>query len=119
MRIHPRDRIEIWETAWKKFKGSIPEQVRFDKGTPLELCLRETDLAIMIYSTVFLDCLRYGIPVVSLGWYPTVWREPLERAGVVTFARSLKDVPPRGMTGKAPAKGPIPEEYFLGQPALN
>jgi hypothetical protein len=43
----------------------------------------------MYISTVLLNCVASGIPVVALGWYPTVWRRALEQASVARFADSL------------------------------
>jgi len=91
VQVHPMDRINTWRTAWIKYAGTLPASVRFDKGGSLEPVLRETDVAIMFFSTVFLNCIASGIPVVSLGWYPFMWREALEREGLIHFADSLDE----------------------------
>lgn len=91
VRVHPVDRIQTWRSAWIRYAGTLPPQVRFDKGGSLKPVLRETDVAIMFFSTVFLNCLASGIPVVSLGWYPFMWREALEREGVIHFADSIEE----------------------------
>ncbi len=92
VRVHPADRIETWRKAWIDNTGAVPSGVRFEKGGPLEAVLQETDVALMFLSTVFLNCVASGILVISLGWYPFIWREALEREGLIHFADSLEEV---------------------------
>jgi hypothetical protein len=91
MRVHPGDQMAFWRRSLAGVIGSLPAEIRFSKGGPLGAVLRETDLAVMFFSTVFLNCLSSGIPVIGLGWYPHIWREPLERAGMIRFARSIDE----------------------------
>ncbi len=71
--------------------GGIPAHVRFDKAATLDSIMDETDIALMFFSTVYLNCMARGIPVVSLGWNPFFWREQFEREGLVQFARSIEE----------------------------
>jgi hypothetical protein len=89
IRVHPADKIENWRRAWAEYGGASSAKVRFDKTSALEDVLVETDIAVMFFSTVFLNCCASGIPVVSLAWYPNMWRELLEREHLVNFADSL------------------------------
>jgi len=91
MRIHPSDRVELWERFLRTAIGSLPSSLRFSKEDALESVLRETDVAIMFFSTVFLDCLASGIPVIGLGWYPHIWKKPLGKMGAVHFANSVQE----------------------------
>jgi hypothetical protein len=91
IRIHPSDRVELWERSLRATLGSLPSSLRFSKDDPLESVLRETDVALMFFSTVFLDCLASGIPVIGLGWYPHIWQKPLGEMGAVRFADSIQE----------------------------
>ena len=91
IRIHPSDRIEFWRRSLEGILGSIPPALRFSKEDSLVSVLQETDVAFMFFSTVFLNCVASGIPVIGLGWYPHIWQKPLERMGVVHFANSVQE----------------------------
>ena len=92
MRIHPSDQISLWRRSLEMVIGSVPQEVQFSKGGSLDSVLQETDLALMFFSTVFLNCIASGIPVIGLGWYPHIWRKPLEKSGVIHFADSIPEV---------------------------
>lgn len=82
VRVHPADRIEMYRRA-------LPSDVSFSKGGSLEAVLDQTDVALMAFSTVFLNCLASGIPVIGTGWYPFIWQAPLNAGGYIRFADSL------------------------------
>jgi hypothetical protein len=92
MRLHPSDQIAPWRRALEEAIGSITSEVRFSKEESLASVLQETDLAVMFFSTVFLNCVAGGIPVIGLGWYPHIWQKPLEQSGMVHFAASVGEV---------------------------
>jgi hypothetical protein len=92
MRLHPSDQIAPWRRALEAATGSIPPEVRFSKEESLASVLQETDLAIMFFSTVFLNCVASSIPVIGLGWYPHIWQGPLKQSGLVHFAASVAEV---------------------------
>jgi len=92
MRLHPGDQITPWRRALEAATGSSSPEVRFSKEEPLASILQETDLAIMFFSTVFINCIASGIPVIGLGWYPHIWQGPLKQSGVVHFASSVAEV---------------------------
>lgn len=82
VRVHPADRIEVYRRV-------LPTDVSFSKGGALEAVLNQTDVALMAFSTVFLNCLASGIPVIGTGWYPFIWQMPLNAGGYMRFADSL------------------------------
>jgi len=91
VRVHPMDRINTWRSACRRVAGSFPDALRFEKGGPLVPLLERTDVAIAFGSTVFLNCLASGIPAISLGWYPLMWRRQLEQGGFIHFADSIEE----------------------------
>src|SRR5262249_48025480 len=90
VRVHPRDRIVDWQAAFARAGSAVAADIEFENAPPLEQVLAKTDVALMFSSTVFLDCVARGIPVVSLGWYPGQWRQALERTRAIQFARSIE-----------------------------
>jgi hypothetical protein len=88
VRIHPSERLASWQSHWRR-AGADPSVVVFDKGSPIDRVIAETDVAIVYFSTVFLQCIRQGVPVVSLGWFPLMWRKQLEKRSAVFFADSI------------------------------
>ncbi len=92
VRVHPADQIDKYRQAWIKHCGRLPDGVSFEKGGSLEPVLAKTDVALMAFSTVFLNCLASGIPVVGLGWYPFMWQAQLQEGGYIRFANSLGKV---------------------------
>lgn len=89
IRVHPSDRPEFWRQCLEEKRGFLPGQIRFSGEEPLEWVLQETDVAVMFFSTVFLNCLASGIPVIGLGWYPHIWQSHLRKAGIIRMARSM------------------------------
>jgi hypothetical protein len=116
VRIHPAETEEPWRTSLEDEFGAVPPEVRFSKEEPLSAVLEKTDLAVMYFSTVFLDCLAGGIPVIALGWYPHIWQKHIESRGIVHFARSLAEVWSLVDSTPKPEKGQ-PLKEFLDQPA--
>jgi hypothetical protein len=116
VRIHPAEAVEFWSVPLKEKFGTLPPEIRFSKEEPLSAILEEADLAIMFFSTVFLDCLASGIPVIALGWYPHIWQKPIESRGIVHFARSLAEVSSLVDSTPNPVRGQ-PLKEFLVQPA--
>ncbi len=118
IRVHPRDRIALWKRAWTHTTGSPPSAVSFDKGGGIEKVLAGTNSALTYLSSVLLNCIRSDLPVVSLGWYPSIWRDPLERHGLVRFASSINEA--ISLTSQeCPGLDHAAAEQFLASPATN
>jgi hypothetical protein len=117
MRIHPSDRVEVWERSLRTAMGSLPPGLRFSKEGSLESVLRETDVAFMFFSTVFLNCVASGIPVIGLGWYPHIWQKPLEATGTVHFARSLSEAIDLAETAEVPRGEKNVVDEFIARPS--
>jgi hypothetical protein len=118
IRVHPADRIADWQDAWRDLEGGV-EGVRFDKDGSLASVLQETDLGLMFLSTVFLDCITSGIPMVALSWYQHMWLAPLEQAGVIHCARSIEHALELAdhLTAPAASGHRFPVERFLAPAA--
>jgi hypothetical protein len=94
IRVHPRDSSEPYKKAFTRVSaklGFAPE-VNFSSGPGLEDLIRNSAVALLYSSTVFLDCLRLGVPIVSPDWHDFAFKEMLRKHRVFEFANDLKDM---------------------------
>jgi hypothetical protein len=112
VRVHPADSILTWQQAWQRLTGAVGANVTFDKGGELQRVLPRTRTALMYLSTVLMNCLASEVPMVSLGWYPTLWRERLEKMSAVNFADSIVQAS-AALTNIGTAANPATLEAFL------
>jgi hypothetical protein len=64
-------------------------QVEFSQGAGLEDLLLRSAVAVTRFSTTFLDCLRFGVPVISFGWQGFSLRPLLDSRNVLHLAADL------------------------------
>lgn len=89
IRPHPRDSVETWRRAIARW--GIPSNLELDVGGSLDEVLGRTRVAVTVSSTVLLECLRHGIPVVSLDFFPVAWRGMLSREGALALGSSSQE----------------------------
>ncbi len=90
VRVHQSDSATDWVAAWDA-TGGRRDRILFEKETALEETLSRTNVALLLSSTVFLECAARGIPVVVLGWFPMPHRRELLDAGMLTVAMSRSE----------------------------
>ena len=78
VRAHPIENLDDLAAFWRQRRGALPAGLQFDRGTPLGDVIEHTDIALMFRSTVMLDCLASGVPVLIPGWIDFHWRHQLE-----------------------------------------
>jgi hypothetical protein len=85
-------------------RGSMKEGgVSFSAGAGLEAVVKNASVAVTYCSTVFLDCLRWNVPVVSFSWHDFSYKKALEKYGVFYFAGDLEEL--RSLVYKGAAGG--------------
>jgi hypothetical protein len=67
-------------------------QVTYSQGPGLDDLLARSAVAVTFCSTVFLDCLRYRVPIISFGWHDFSYKRQIEEYGVFHFCNSLGDL---------------------------
>lgn len=77
VRAHPLENPDDFRQRWQKVKGALPRGLTLSKHEPLTDILAQTDVALMFRSTVMLNCLVNGIPVLMPGWIDFGWNEAL------------------------------------------
>ncbi len=118
VRVHPREPLEHYRRLTAKEMRTLPGkvEVEFSQGPGLDDILRRSSVAVMYSSTVFLDCLRHGVPIVSLDWLDFSYKELLEKHGVFHFAKSyaeLQQLVLQGTRGELPSRSSF--EDFLAE----
>ncbi len=89
---HPLENPADIIRRWREVAGDVPREVSVRKHRPTPDVLRETDVALMFRSTVMLDCLASGLPVVMPGWIDLGLNRHLEGMSGVHLAGDLADL---------------------------
>jgi hypothetical protein len=64
-------------------------EVVYSQGMGVEEVLATSSVAVLYFSTMFLDCLRHRIPIVSFGWHWFPNKSHFEAEEIFHFARDL------------------------------
>ena len=91
IRVHPLERVAYYQKRVGNLLSRMPTgpQVSYSQGPGLDDVLSRATVAVTFSSTVFLDCLRHGVPIVSFDWHDFSYRNQIERWGAFRFARDL------------------------------
>jgi len=89
---HPLENPTDLMRRWKKVTRQIPDTISFGKHRQTAALLAETDVALMFRSTVMLDCMASGIPVVIPGWIDMGMGEHLANTPGVHCAENFEDL---------------------------
>lgn len=106
IRVHPCDSPgEYRKHIAGLTAGTKDVRVTFSQGAGLEELLRRSAVAVLHASTVFLECVRLHVPIVSPGWQDFSYKRLIREHGVFHFACDLNDL--ERLVGKA-LRGEIP-----------
>ncbi len=105
IRVHPNETIAEYEQAIADLQRELGLQadVGYSQGPGAEEVLARACVAVLHFSTMFLDCLRHGIPIVSFGWHWFPNKSQFEQENIFQFApdlRGLESLVLQGMEGK-------------------
>ncbi len=91
IRVHPLERVAEYQVRLEKLFGRALDgvEVTFSQGSELHSALSRAAVAVTYASTVFLDCIRQGVPIVSFDWHHFSYKRQIEKYGVFHFAQSL------------------------------
>jgi hypothetical protein len=91
IRVHPLERVGLYRGRIESI-GSGKERVIpiiYSQGGSLDALLARSAVAVTYSSTVFLDCIRRGIPIVSFDWHHFSYKRQIEKYGMFHFAQNL------------------------------
>lgn len=91
IRVHPRETPTIYASMLSKIAAEhgLRPEVAFSIGPTLEQAIRGSAVAMLHLSTVFLDCLRLRVPIVSFDWHHFAYKREIEKHNVFSFAKTL------------------------------
>lgn len=94
VRVHPMEIVGYYRSIVERIcaESKLTPNVEYSQGAGLESILATTSVAVTYSSTVFLDCLRLSIPIVSFDWHDFAYKSLIEQHGVFHFARDLADL---------------------------
>lgn len=117
IRVHPMEKISLYEGIVKDLQQELGfrVEVSYSQGLGAEDVLSRSCVAILYSSTMFLDCLRHGIPIVSFGWHWFPNQKQYEQEQIFNFARNLshlEDLIKRGVDGDLPLRRSGLEQFL-------
>lgn len=120
IRVHPRESLEHYRKITREEMRSLPAEVNveFSQGAGLDETVQRSAVAVMYSSTIFLDCLRHGVPIVSLDWLEFSYKALLEKHGVFHFAKNLAELQQlvsKGVRGELPVRSSF-EDFLANTP---
>jgi hypothetical protein len=93
IRVHPLERISDYKNRIKKLlkRTSSKLNVRYNQSGNLDELLEEAVATVTFGSTVFLDCIKNDVPIISFDWHNFGFKEKIKSHHVFNFAKSLDD----------------------------
>ena len=109
IRVHPSERISFYQQLVKELrdKSGIHAEVAYSQGPGVEEILARSCVAVLYFSTMFLDCLRHGIPVISFAWHWFPNKQHYEEENIFNFARDLghlEELVHKGIADELPSR---------------
>ena len=92
VRVHPAEAVAFYRERMGRLTAGMraPPRITYSQGPGLDEVLSRACVAVTFCSTVFLDCLRWQVPVVSFGWHGFSFEDGVRRGRVFHFAESLE-----------------------------
>jgi hypothetical protein len=117
IRVHPMEKISTYERTIGELERElgVHAEVHYSQGAGAEGVLARSCVAALHFSTMFLDCLRHGIPIVSFGWHWFANHGQFEEERIFNFARNLQHFERllhEGIEGKLPVRRAGLEEFL-------
>ena len=92
VRVHPMESVAAYEQRVRRLRPNPQIKISFSQGAGLDAVLARSRLAITYFSTIFQDCLRHQVPIVSLGWHDFAPKKLMEKHRIFHFANSLREL---------------------------
>ncbi|MFZ0734777.1 MAG: hypothetical protein WAM79_20840 [Candidatus Sulfotelmatobacter sp.] len=121
VRVHPMEKISFYQGIVRELQQDLGFQVdvSYSQGPGAEQILLRSCVAVLYSSTMFLDCLRRGIPIVSFGWHWFPNQKQYEKEEIFNFARDLEHLEKllnRGIEGGLPVRHSGLEQFLAPTP---
>lgn len=112
IRTHPLENPHDILGRWRKLYGRMAARMKIvNHNDPLNVTLEKTDIAIMYRSTVMLNCLTNGIPVIIPGWIDYCWNDKLHNLSNCFLAPDFQAIKDQ-VTYWINEKNLLPQDYM-------
>jgi hypothetical protein len=117
LRVHPMEKI----AAYKKEIGQLQAElglsanISYSQGPGAEQLLARSRVAVLFFSTMFLDCLRHRIPIISFDWHWFANKRQFAEEGIFNFASDLahfENLLWQGIEGRLPQRSGGIEDFL-------
>ena len=93
IRVHPMEKISTYKKQVKALSRDASHQraITYSQYDPLDPLLKKAAAAVMFGSTVFMDCIRLNVPIISFAWYDFAIKNKISQYQIFNFAKDLAD----------------------------
>lgn len=108
VRVHPMEAVGYYQQIVARLISALSLNdvtVAYSHGPGLDQLVRDSAIAVTFCSTVFLDCLREKIPLVTFAWHDFSYKKQIAKSKVFNFAGNLAELRllvTDGVLGKLP-----------------
>ncbi len=94
IRVHPTESVARYRAIVDNITTTVDPKptVLFSHQTPMAPVLETAAVVVLYHSTVFLECLAAGVPMVSPGWHDFPFKDRYVEENVFNFADDLGDL---------------------------
>jgi hypothetical protein len=94
IRVHPMESIFSYQKLVSEIQHEfgLSCNVVYSQGPNAEEILARSSVAVLYFSTMFLDCLTHGIPIISPDWHWFANKCHFKQAAIFNFASDLSDL---------------------------
>jgi hypothetical protein len=91
IRVHPLERVGFYRGRIESILSGKERTISiiYSQGGSLDALLARSAVAVTYSSTVFLDCISRGVPIVSFDWHHFSYKRQIEKYGMFHFAKNL------------------------------
>lgn len=94
IRVHPREKIINYKNKINKMMRSMTStpKIIYSQGGDLDELLSGAAAVVMFASTLFLDCIKHQVPIISFNWHHFSFKHKLKSFPIFHFAEDLSNL---------------------------
>ncbi len=91
VRVHPLETVESYRRRLEQIvaRDRLAVEIEYSQGGDPDAIVQRSAAAVLFWSTMFIDCVRWGVPIVSPGWHDFNFKSKIAPYGIFHFADSL------------------------------
>jgi len=95
IRVHPTERIVDYQNKVEKIipsESTKKQHIIYSQGGNFDELLKRATAVVMFTSTIFLDCIKHNIPVISFDWCDFWYKERVKQYHIYHFVKDLTEL---------------------------